>query len=246
LRNSRRPRDPDGLKMSRWDFKKVQETFKTFESRMGIDDPREHRRRKIVDAATGLFLRQGYRKTSVDEIAGRAGVAKGTVYLYYKTKADILVHAILEEKKRYIGRLQPILDGAMDPAERLRQWLRVVFLLSNEMPLTARLMSGRTEILAVLEDMPPDLMSLTQSTMTDFVGGLLRDAVGPDGAVRHDIEDRVKVILGHMYFGSLLGEERVRGGLSIEHFADTLAEIIVYGVRGRRAAKERPDTGGER
>ena len=38
-----------------------------------------------------LFERLGYRRTSVDEVARQAGVAKGTVYLYFKTKADLLV-----------------------------------------------------------------------------------------------------------------------------------------------------------
>ena len=52
------------------------------------------KRQRIIEAATALFIEQGYRKTSLDEIARRAGVAKGTLYLYAKGKAELLMQAI--------------------------------------------------------------------------------------------------------------------------------------------------------
>ena len=61
---------------------------------------------RIIAAATELFTAYGYRKTSVDEIAQRAHVAKGTIYLYFRTKAGILLHAVVEEKKAYFVRLR--------------------------------------------------------------------------------------------------------------------------------------------
>lgn len=56
----------------------------------------EQRRAAVVDAARELFLAQGVEATSVDAIARRAGVAKGTVYLSFPTKQH-LVRAIEDE-----------------------------------------------------------------------------------------------------------------------------------------------------
>lgn len=58
--------------------------------------PPDERRKEILDAATHLFRERGFDMTTVQAIAGRAGVAAGTVYLYYPSKEAILV-AIQEE-----------------------------------------------------------------------------------------------------------------------------------------------------
>jgi AcrR family transcriptional regulator len=50
----------------------------------------DFRCRQILDAARQTFVRCGVADTSVDDIARSAGVAKGTIYLYYKSKDDIL------------------------------------------------------------------------------------------------------------------------------------------------------------
>lgn len=49
------------------------------------------RRREILQAAATLFAEQGYQRTSVKEIADRAGIAPGTIYLYFDSKGDLLI-----------------------------------------------------------------------------------------------------------------------------------------------------------
>ena len=55
----------------------------------------EVRRAEIMDAASHLFLSKGYQATTVDDIVGEAGVGKGTFYLYFESKPQVLV-AIIE------------------------------------------------------------------------------------------------------------------------------------------------------
>ena len=45
----------------------------------------------IIDAAIRVFARSGYYNSRVSDIAREAGIASGTIYLYFKTKDDILV-----------------------------------------------------------------------------------------------------------------------------------------------------------
>lgn len=63
------------------------------------DDPkRQERAQRILDAAAELILRWGYNKTTVDDISRQAGVAKGTIYLHWKTR-EALFAALMKREK---------------------------------------------------------------------------------------------------------------------------------------------------
>ncbi len=71
---------------------------------------REATRQKLYEAAVTLIAEQGFSATTVDEIADRAGVAKGTVYYNFASKNDLF-----EELLRYgVGRLTSSLADAAD------------------------------------------------------------------------------------------------------------------------------------
>ncbi|HUP96477.1 MAG TPA: TetR/AcrR family transcriptional regulator, partial [Usitatibacter sp.] len=57
---------------------------------MGSQD-KEERRQAILDAAEKLFLKHPERMASVSEVAAAAGLAKGTVYLYFPSKEEMLL-----------------------------------------------------------------------------------------------------------------------------------------------------------
>jgi len=59
---------------------------------------RQERAYRILDAAAALILRWGYNKTTIDDIARQAGVAKGTIYLHWKTRED-LFKALLKRER---------------------------------------------------------------------------------------------------------------------------------------------------
>jgi AcrR family transcriptional regulator len=54
------------------------------------------RRREILDAARQVFFEHGFHHPTVDDVATRAEVSKGTIYLYFKSKEEILAHLLLE------------------------------------------------------------------------------------------------------------------------------------------------------
>ncbi len=58
---------------------------------------RQERAERILDAAAELITRWGYSKTTIDDIARKAGVAKGTIYLHWKTRED-LFEALMERE----------------------------------------------------------------------------------------------------------------------------------------------------
>jgi AcrR family transcriptional regulator len=75
---------------------------------------RTQRAQRILDAAAALILRWGYNKTTIDDIARQAGVAKGTIYLHWKTREDLFAALMKREKAELSDDLERRI--AADPA----------------------------------------------------------------------------------------------------------------------------------
>jgi TetR/AcrR family transcriptional regulator, transcriptional repressor for nem operon len=82
------------------------------------------KREKLVDAAVALAYRQGYRKTTLADIAEESGVPLGNVYYYYKTKDDI-GEAIVQHREGQFAALRERLDVLPTPGERLCAYVDV-------------------------------------------------------------------------------------------------------------------------
>ena len=90
---------------------------------------KEDRKEAILTAAREVFFEQGIRRATVDEIAARAEVAKGTVYLYFDSRETILAHLLLEGLDALNERLEKAYDeSAPDGGEaRLRRLAAAYF-----------------------------------------------------------------------------------------------------------------------
>lgn len=81
-----------------------------------------NKRTLITDAAVEVFAEKGFHQARISDIARRAGVADGTIYLYFKNKEDLLL-SIFEEKMDFLlSGLTAALDGVDDPVERVRKF----------------------------------------------------------------------------------------------------------------------------
>jgi len=83
------------------------------------------RRNALVDAAEALFVGHGVEATTVDDIAARAGVAKGTFYHYFETKADLLDALRTRFSDEFQARVSAVVDAcdAGDWNSRLTAWI---------------------------------------------------------------------------------------------------------------------------
>ncbi len=83
--------------------------------------PAGDKRKAILRAAISVFAHNGYFNSKVADIAREAGVADGTVYLYFKSKEEIL-HSIFDRNmEEAIADGKKRLEGVTDPRERLRR-----------------------------------------------------------------------------------------------------------------------------
>jgi TetR/AcrR family fatty acid metabolism transcriptional regulator len=76
---------------------------------------------RILDAAVAVFAEKGFFNSRVADVADRADVADGTVYLYFKSKEEILMTAINTAFDAFMGLARTELKKLPDPAERLRR-----------------------------------------------------------------------------------------------------------------------------
>lgn len=84
---------------------------------------RAEKREKILEAAIRTFALKGFHQSRVTDIAKEAGVADGTIYLYFRNKDDVLI-SIFEEKMKMIhDQMIHALENILDPRERLAQFI---------------------------------------------------------------------------------------------------------------------------
>ena len=106
---------------------------------------------RILDAAGALLLRHGYRKLTIGDIAEKAGVGKGTVYLHWRAKLDLFEALLMRESISLVDEL--LAELRADPAGIApHRIFPRVFELTTNRPLVTALITGDTDLLGQLAD----------------------------------------------------------------------------------------------
>lgn len=82
-------------------------------------------RQKIVDAALNLFMERGYAETSIGDIADQAGLLKGNLSYYFKTKADMLQSVSDARMAELFGRLKALLPPDASARDSINAFIQV-------------------------------------------------------------------------------------------------------------------------
>jgi AcrR family transcriptional regulator len=90
---------------------------------------RESMEDRILDGWNRLLARYGYRKLTMDDLASEVGIGKGTIYLYFRSKEDLVYSHIDRVVRQLIERLKRVLRSTLSPGDKLREMivLRVMF-----------------------------------------------------------------------------------------------------------------------
>jgi TetR/AcrR family transcriptional regulator, fatty acid metabolism regulator protein len=95
---------------------------------------------QIVDAAIRVFARNGYYNSRVSDIAREAGIAAGTIYLYFRTKDEILVTLFREKMAQWVDLVRRETGGEPDVVTKIRRLVALHFRVLEEHPELAEVL----------------------------------------------------------------------------------------------------------
>jgi TetR/AcrR family fatty acid metabolism transcriptional regulator len=188
------------------------------------------KRDAILRAAIDVFAERGYFNAQVADVARAAGVAAGTVYLYFRSKDDLLASIFERAMRDAFAEGKRALEGIDDPGERLRRFARLHL---------GRL--GRDRKLAIvfqveLRQSVKFMERLSSTLLRDYLGQIRGAIVDGQrqGVFRADLN---ATVAAKMFFGAL--DEMAtnwilsRRRYSLEADADQVADLFLQGARGR-------------
>ncbi len=190
--------------------------------------PPQDKRVALLRAATRVFARRGFFNAQVADIARQAGVAAGTVYLYFRSKDDLLCSIFEQTMREAIDEGRAALAKIPDPVQRLREIARLHL---DRM--------GRDRDLAIVFQVElrqsTKYMQRFSSTLLQEYLAIIRDAIAAgqaDGSLRADVHATVaaKILFGaldEMATNWILSRRRY----SLVSDADAVLDLFLHGVK---------------
>jgi len=186
---------------------------------------------RILDAAIEVIARNGFFHSRVSKIAERAGVADGTIYLYFKNKDELLMAAIDSAFHRFIRRAQTALEPISDPREKLR---KMAFLHLEALG------SNRNLAIVFQTELRHSAKFLGQFSHKllveyfDLIKSVLREGQEA-GLFRHELSVTVSA---HCFFGAvdeivttwILSDREHDRDYHLSSLADSIVDIVLKGI----------------
>jgi TetR/AcrR family fatty acid metabolism transcriptional regulator len=197
-------------------------------------DSRQDKRARILDAAVKVFAERGFFSSTVAEIARAAGVADGTIYLYFKSKDDLLLRLFEEKVTDLLDEAKVALAQEPDAPSRLRRFIQLHFALVEKNPELA-------SVLVVELRNRAQFMALTRASDRQKLAGYLDliAQVVKDGQERGELDPSVSPgTAKRAIFGAL--DELTLGWLLSGRktsLRKTAAEVSEWLVRGLLASR---------
>ena len=188
-------------------------------------DPDKHQ--QIIDAAVRVFARAGYYNSRVSDIAREAGIASGTIYLYFKTKDEILVTLFREKMAEWVAHVRREITGVTDPLARIRRLVALHFAVLEANPALAEVVQVE---LRQGHKFFRGASAHEVSAYFDLIASVLDEGVAA-GVLRNDLPIKVatKVLFGAMdqvATSWVLGKRAYR----LVDAAEAVAAMFIRGV----------------
>jgi len=189
------------------------------------------KRDRILRAAIKVFAKNGFYATRVSEIAKAAGVADGTIYLYFKNKDDVLITIFEDGIQQLLAILREVAVSEQPFDERITRIIELQLgLLEDQRDLAEVITVNLRQSSTLLKQYAAPLFM----EYIDVIAGLIRDGQ-KEGAFRKDINSRV---VARSLFGALdailltwaLGEADPP---SLRKAASHCASLFLEGLRVR-------------
>jgi len=182
---------------------------------------------QIVEAAIRVFARNGYYNSRVSDIAREAGIASGTIYLYFRTKEEILVTLFREQMASFVAHLRREIAGEPDAVAKIRRLVALHFSVLEQNPALAEVVQVE---LRQGHKFFRGASAHEVSAYFELIGSVLEEGVAA-GSFRPDLPVKIAT---KMLFGAMdqMATSWVLGkrGYRLVDAADAVATIVLKGV----------------
>jgi TetR/AcrR family transcriptional regulator, fatty acid metabolism regulator protein len=191
-----------------------------------------YRRTQILEAATRVFAEKGYHRATTKDIAAAADLAEGTIYLYFKNKADLLI-ALIEDLDQATTQSEDLAAG-LDLSMRELLTRRLEADLTQLGPNFNLLMAILPEVLADPALRPQYYQSLVKPGLDGLIAHLqMRQERGEVNI--QNIQMTVRIFMATMLgleMMNILGDEAVREAWKKPgELAESMAQVLLDGLQ---------------
>lgn len=185
----------------------------------------------ILDSATRCFTRYGFKKTSMDNVAVEARVAKGTVYLYCENKQDLFYRAVERELRAWTEDLSSLIDPDRPANEILAEMGRRDAAFVEQRPLVAALLSGLIDgDLPALADRFGQLRTIGLRHVVEVLDLGIRQGVFADDL---DVRATAQILQDMQLAGALLRHRSTLGVGEVRRRQAAALRLVLGGLERR-------------
>lgn len=186
----------------------------------------EAREQRILDAASDLFVHYGYDKSTVSDIARRAGVSKGTIYLHFQSKDALLEGLIIREMHAYAEQWLELMEADPQGGTIAALYKNSLYALNNS-PFMAAMFRRDGRILGSYLRKPDNFFRLMRENQEHSDRYLFVKMMQEAGAVRQDIDAKVIAHIMNMLAYGLVSMEDIAPKADIPPVEETIKGIAV-------------------
>lgn len=185
-----------------------------------------NKRERIITAAATLFGEKGYHNTTTAEIAESAGVAAGTIYIYFSSKEELLVAVFEEFLGVHMDRLREGVAGEASPEGKLKRLLRLGLELMEQNPDSARIFLSQ---LRQSTSMIKMVVKRSSRAYKDIIEGILEQGIREGFCRQMNVRSAASMLFG-AYQSLVLDWVADDCSYRLADHADELSDFVLNGV----------------
>jgi TetR/AcrR family transcriptional regulator, fatty acid metabolism regulator protein len=198
--------------------------------------PSSTSRERVLHAAFEEFSRHGFHNVTIDAIAGRAGVAKGTVYLYFDSKEDLFAslfeHLLLETTTG----LRTAIASEKDPCARVRAAIRfTVSYFANNRGIQSMMFTTSANLSQTDQDTLRHRVGKIMKENLDVLRSVFRDGIRKNVFKKADPADYSRILTG-MVNGIVMSHMMAGRPLQVEKDVAMIYDVFTTGARLQKGA----------
>lgn len=184
----------------------------------------------VITAAQKSFERYGYKRTVIDDVVREAGIAKGTFYLYFKSKEDLFLEVVMAIRQEIMEEYWEAISNKQTAAEKIAETLRFSLVALKKHPLFAKVTSRDEEFriaLSAIDD--PELADETEKALKLF--RVLFEAGIAEGSLRSDLNlDLIPAVFGMLKLMHFFEDIAESVNITHEKYIEAIVDIAMNGI----------------